>query len=657
MRQVSEFLRQAVEPKRLYTVVKEVSSYHRIQASTGFRKAANYCKETLDQLGIESRIISYKASPDVWYLQNKMFMEWDLKNAWLKLNDYDVMLCDAQTEPISIIQKSYPVDFTSGVELVYLSKGNNPEEYKDIDLKGKVIFVRDAFNGYVNWAVKEKGAIGIVTDFMRTVPGIRTRNDLYESMNYTSFWWTHEEDEPKTFGFVLSPKMGDWLAEQCTEQMKAYERKEKDTPYLKVSGKVDSRLYPGEIEVVEAVLPGETEEAVLISAHLCHPKCSCNDNASGVSASIEVLRSLKSLMDAGKLARNKRTIKVILMPEFTGTYAYLSESEHVKNVVGAINLDMVGGRQTRFYGPITGTSLPNSTPSFINDLTSLCLDYAAEEAPNLSGKMVSKTNYTFEAFSGGSDHVVFSDPTVGIPCCMIGQWPDLNYHTATDTLDVIDPEVLAFSCRTAALFAYTLANLNANHIREIQNKAHVNLSKRLAETAQLVLDKKLENEQINYHLKHIEQYFIQSAEDYKRVSDIDNAFVEKEKQWISTAVHQMMNYLDVEETELKVQDDRVFERTYVGPINSLVDCVTRYPQSKHLYETYQQKMKTMGMGAHTLETLMQFYLDGKRTVSEIAQCIQCDTLMECHDVVGTFVELLEGMGLAVQKQDSDELIS
>lgn len=52
MRQVSEFLRQAVEPKRLYTVVKEVSSYHRIQASTGFRKAANYCKISTVQTAV-----------------------------------------------------------------------------------------------------------------------------------------------------------------------------------------------------------------------------------------------------------------------------------------------------------------------------------------------------------------------------------------------------------------------------------------------------------------------------------------------------------------------------------------------------------------------------------------------------------------------------
>ena len=39
-----------------------------------------------------------------------------------------IFLADAQAEPISIIQKSYPYDFTDGVELVYLDKGNKKLE-------------------------------------------------------------------------------------------------------------------------------------------------------------------------------------------------------------------------------------------------------------------------------------------------------------------------------------------------------------------------------------------------------------------------------------------------------------------------------------------------------------------------------------------------
>ena len=648
MKQLSEYLKQTVDPKRLYTGVKEVSSYHRIQASTGFRAAANYCKNAFDKMGIESHIISYKANPDTWYLQNKMFLEWNLKDAWLKLNEPEMLLCDAQAEPISVIQKSYPCDFTQGADLVYLSEGNHPEKYADVDLKGKLIFVRDAFNGYVDWAVKEKGALGIVTDFMRTVEGVRSRNDLYESLNYTSFWWTHAEDEPKTFGFVLSPKMGDELARLCLNQKEAYEKGEKDSPYLTVSGKVDTSLYPGEIEVVEALLPGEVDEEVMISAHLCHPKCSCNDNASGVSASMEVLRSLKHLMDSGKIARNKRTIKVILIPEFTGTFAYLSDHNAYQKVIGAINLDMVGGKQTRFYGPITLTSLPYSTPSFINDLSSLCMDYAAEEVPNLSGKLVAKTNHTFEAFSGGSDHTVFSDPTIGIPCCMLGQWPDLNYHTATDTLDVIDPEVLAFSCRTAALFAYTLSNLSTDNIKEIQTKAHVNLASRLAETAALSLKGELTPKQTGAHLAHIEDFFVKSAEDLKRAYDISETDIAKETAFVKDSVSQMKAYLNAEDAELVCEDARIFVRDYAGPIHSLSDCAALHPEAASLYASYCKTVEHMGFGAHSLETLMQYYLDGKRTVSEVAHLVELDTLTPCLDITQKFVELLEGIHLAHQ---------
>lgn len=649
MKNLNELLKQTIDEKRLYTGVKEVSSYHRIQASTGFRAAANYCKNALDKMGIQAKIISYDAKPEVWYLQNKMFLEWDLKDAWLKLEEPEMLLCDAQAEPISIIQKSYPVDFTDGVELIYLSEGNHPEKYADIDFEGKIVFVRDAFNGYVDWAIKEKGAIGIVTDFMRTVPGIRSRNDLYESLNYTSFWWTHAEDEPKTFGFVLSPKMGDELADLCVKQKEAYEKGEKESPYLKVSGKVDTLLYPGAIEVVEAVLPGEIDEEVIISAHLCHPKCSCNDNASGVSASMEVLRSLKHLMETGKLKKNRRTIKVILIPEFTGTYAYLSDHNEYKKVVGAINLDMVGGKQTRFYGPITLTGLPYSTPSFINDLSSLCLDYAAEEVPNLGGKLVAKTNHTFESFSGGSDHTVFSDPTIGVPCCMVGQWPDLNYHTATDTLDVIDPEVLAFSCRTAALYAYTLANLNEKNVKEIQNKAHVNLATKLSEVAKLVHEGKISSKEADAQLNHVENFYVKSAEDLKRVIDLDDAFYQKETDWVKSSVSMMKAYLNTEEDEQKVVDGRVFVRDYAGPIHSLADCTALHPEVKTLMEAYTQATSHMGFGAYSLETLMQYYIDGKNTVSEIAHKVQCDTLTECLEITQKFLELLEGMKLVHQK--------
>ena len=628
MKHNSECIKKTISQKRLYNLVKEVSSYHRIQASTGFREAANYCKNMFDKLGIESQILSYTADPSVWYLQNKMFYEWDLKRGWLQLLDPEVMLADTTVEPISIIQKSYPCDLTDGVDLVYLNKGNNSKEYEEVDLTGKLVFVRGPFAQYM-WAVKEKGALGFVTDFINAGFGDRTRSQLYESLNYTSFWWSHTEDEPKTFGFVLSPKMGDWLAKQ-------FEGKES----LRCKAKIDASLYPGKIEVVEAKLPGETDEEVLVCAHLCHPKSSCNDNASGVAAAIELLTTLKDLMEMNKLPKNKRTIKVILVPEFTGTYAYLSDHNNYKKCVGAINLDMVGGNQTRYYGPITLTSLPYSTPSFINDLSALCMEYASKETPNLSNDMVAYTNHTVESFTGGSDHTVFSDPTIGIPCCMLGQWPDLNYHTATDTLDVIDPAVLAYSCHIATLFAYTLSNLESETCVEIQNKQHELLNKRLN-----TFIKNYDKKNAYIHLQHIKNYFLKSVDDYARVVDLDETFITREKKWIDTSIQQVQEYLDLEAQPLDIQDTRVYKRTYVSPIQSLAEYLHNNEEAKELYKAYVEKITPLAFKGFGAAALIEYYIDGKRTISEIASCVDCDLSMDSFEVVVAYINLLEKLGL------------
>ena len=628
MKHNSESIKKTISQKRLYNLVKEVSSYHRIQASTGFREAANYCKNMFDKLGIEASILSYDADPSVWYLQNKMFMEWDLKRGWLQLLDPEVMLADTTVEPISIIQKSYPCDLTGGVDLVYLNKGNNSKDYEDMDFTGKLVFVRGPFAQYM-WAVKEKGALGFVTDFINAGFGDRTRSQLYESLNYTSFWWSHTEDEPKTFGFVLSPKMGDWLAKQ-------FENKES----LRCKAKIDSSLYPGKIEVVEAKLPGETDEEVLVCAHLCHPKSSCNDNASGVAAAIELLTTLKDLMDTNQLPKNKRTIKVILVPEFTGTYAYLADSNNYKKCVGAINLDMVGGKQTRYYGPITLTSLPYSTPSFINDLSALCMEYASKETPNLSGDMVAYTNHTVESFTGGSDHTVFSDPTIGVPCCMLGQWPDLNYHTATDTLDVIDPAVLAYSCHIATLFAYTLSNLEDKTCLEIQTKQHELLNKRLN-----AFVKNYDEKNAYAHLEHIKNYFLNSVEDYRRVVSLDETFISKEKKWIETSIQQVQEYLQIEVQPLDIKDSRIYKRTYISPIQSLAEYLHDNEEAKELHKVFMEKMSSMSFKGFGAASLIEYYIDGKRTISEIANCVDCDLTMDSEEIVVAYINLLEKLGL------------
>src|SRR5262245_11987083 len=61
------------------------------------------------------------------------------------------------------------------------------------------------------------------------------------------------------------------------------------------------------------------------------------------------------------------------------------------------------------------------------------------------------------AYSGGSDHIVFQDHSVDVPCPMLIQWPDRYYHTSHDTPDKTDPASLALAVRCAATYAGFLA--------------------------------------------------------------------------------------------------------------------------------------------------------------------------------------------------------
>src|SRR5699024_10850671 len=105
---------------------------------------------------------------------------------------------------------------------------------------------------------------------------------------------------------------------------------------------IDAEIHDGSIEVVEATLPGKSEETILICAHLCHPHASANDNASGVSGAMETMIALHDAIAKGKLAPLEKQVKMILVPEFTGTFHYLYDGRKWERYVAAINMDMIG---------------------------------------------------------------------------------------------------------------------------------------------------------------------------------------------------------------------------------------------------------------------------------------------------------------------------
>jgi aminopeptidase YwaD len=446
---------RAISGEAAWQTVSDLSRYHRIQASPGYRQSAHLILQRLHDYGLQAEILSFPADEATQFWAWPSFQEWDCKEATLSLiepHEEAAVLADYRASPISVIQRS--TAFHGEADVVLLEDGEEEAEYEGLDLAGKVVLTRGDWHRVWELAVQERGAVGILSDGMRSLAPVRPEGDLLDVRQYTSFWW--RPGDKKCFGFVLTPRQGQEL------------RRLLKTPgeTVRVRAHVNAHLYDGALEVVSATIPGRTEDEIVVVAHLCHPLPSANDNASGAAAALEAARALQSLIDSGDLAQLRRTLRFLWVPEMTGTFAYLADREaRLERLVAGINLDMVGEDQCQTGSAWLFERPPDAAASFAPDL----LGWLRDQLPALKGMTgVASSLSAMGAnplyrqaevgYSGGSDHYILSDPTVGVPTPMLIQWPDRFYHTSADTPDRTDPQSLARAAAVASAYAYWLAS-------------------------------------------------------------------------------------------------------------------------------------------------------------------------------------------------------
>ena len=173
MRQTIETIQNEISQERLLSVIGRLSAYHRMQASRGYRAAAGACIDLLKSSGIDAELLEYPANYGLTTMTQELFQAWDCNAAWCRLvAPHDEMLADYSAQPIAVFQKSYPCDYRDRpLDIVLLDKGSDPAAYEGLDLAGKIIFVRDDFNAYLDWAVRKGGAVGIISDYVVAAEG------------------------------------------------------------------------------------------------------------------------------------------------------------------------------------------------------------------------------------------------------------------------------------------------------------------------------------------------------------------------------------------------------------------------------------------------------------------------------------------------------
>ncbi|SVD42894.1 uncharacterized protein METZ01_LOCUS395748, partial [marine metagenome] len=217
-------------------------------------------------------------------------------------------------------------------EVVYVGAGTDASHYEGIDVKGKLVLVSGPVSRAHRLAVRTYDAAGVLSYYNGAGRPIDRPDQIaWQSLGGRTDGNT-ELTYDATFGFSLSHRMG-------MELLGLLEGGE--SVELKVL--VRTRTFPADMEVPTAAIPGNgsSDQEIVLSAHLFEgiAKQGANDNMSGSAAILEAARALNALIRIGKLARPRRTIRLIWVPEFSGTYAYLERyPEERDRMIAAINI-------------------------------------------------------------------------------------------------------------------------------------------------------------------------------------------------------------------------------------------------------------------------------------------------------------------------------
>jgi hypothetical protein len=626
--------------------IVQITRHSRIQGSRGYRSAARYVLEQLRGYGFsedQAFIEQFPSDGRIVYQTWQSPSGWDMTSAELRMVEpRDVRIVGYPEIAMSLMTYSNPGDVTA--ELVWVGSGTRHSDYDGKDVRGKFVLATGYGGAVHRLAVLEYSAAAVVCylDDYRAV-------DFPDMLAYTGMWPRTEELERVTFGFNLTNRQGEWLRGLVESGQRVVLRGS-------ASG---IGLEPYFMDVVVARIEGSErpEEELVFSAHLDHPKESANDNASGSAALIDMARTLRQLIEDGRLPRPKRSIRFLWVPEWYGTMAYIEEHPEMTgpplggSYLANINMDMVGEHLELLHSRMIMTSTPASTPSALNDVAgnmAQMVDGLDVRTPRGSQ---SRFNYAVTPYSGGSDHMMFIDRK--IPGMMFGHSPDYTHHTSEDTPDKVDPVELERSEIIATAAMLYLSDLSEEEAVDLVYLVSANSAGRLGAAARRAGRLRLNGMSAAEALVEAKNT-VQHAAAWEREA-VRSVLYFNDAPAVRTAVEAAEGQLTRQEEallealtaggemefdiELAVEDTRIPERVTRGPLDFGLPASKLSEEAAAWYSSDEFTLS----GNQRFELVN--FIDGERTVSGIRDALAAEYGPVSLEVVGRYLDDLVRVGV------------
>jgi aminopeptidase-like protein len=231
-------------------------------------------------------------------------------------------------------------------------------------------------------------------------PHLFTLPDQPDLVPYRTSYWN------EAWGFCLSQRQLDAMPEGEYEVC------------------IDSTLADGSLTYAELVLPGATEDEILISAHTCHPSL-CDDNLTGLAIASFLAREL------AQISVRRYTLRFLFAPGTIGAITWLARNrDRAARVKHGLTLTCLGdGHPFTYKRTVFGGAE---------------IDRAVAAVLAHSGL----PHQLIEFFPYGYDERQYNSPGFRMPVGSLmrgrhGKFPE--YHTSADNPSLVSPERMAES--------------------------------------------------------------------------------------------------------------------------------------------------------------------------------------------------------------------
>jgi hypothetical protein len=276
-------------------------------------------------------------------------------------------------------------------------------------------------------------------------------------------------------------------------------------------------------------------------------------------------------------------------------------------------------------------------------------------------------------FSGGSDHYILSDPSVGVPTPMLIQWPDRYYHTAADTPDRTDSQSLARAGSLAAAYAYWLATAGTPAVTWLGHEMLARFKIRMIETAQGTVTQAMAHKDgtalaetlasLDRRLAYLLDRHRAALGTLERLAPVECSvedLLSEAKQIANSELAWAKGVMDLHAATLGLAglpdlpprdlSDNEQQAAEIIPVRKVPGPV---PLQQHLHrlesaerEAWRQLLKSRDGRAHyTLAILALYWADGTRSILEIADVVELETGKRDVELLLAYFRLLEKLGL------------